>query len=203
MASFNNDLWKTVVITKRVHLGLRFVDGKIAKVLQYIIKEEVEGKCLSHGYVKRNSVTIESFSTGLLKAASVAFDVIFSCEVCLPVHGQHLKCIVKSRTSAGLRAEVEIKDHTPSPIVVFIARDHYINKPSILSFMDDANGAEGKMIEVTVIGQRFQLNDNQIRVIAELHLDELNSVTTPDDENYAVDMSAATGGGRKRKVVVV
>ena len=190
------ELWKTVAICKRVHLAMRFVDNKIKKVLTSLIKKEVEGKCLSHGYVKRESVTIESISAGLLKAGDVAFDVVFTCEVCLPMHGQPLTCVVKSRTAAGLRAEVEIQGHTPSPIVVFIALDHYINQPNILSFIKGEEAADGKEIEVKVIGQRFQLNDNQIRVIAELNIAE--NVLPTEDQYDAI----ALGGGRKRKVLL-
>jgi len=191
------DLWKNIAISKRVHLAMRFVDKNIQKVLSSIIKKEVEGKCLAHGYVKRNSVTIVSYSAGLLKAGDVAFDVVFTCDVCLPMHGQPLTCIVKSRSAVGIRAEVDIPGHSPAPIVVFIALDHYINQPHVLSFMKSEEAEEGKEIEVSVIGQRFQLNDNQIRVIAELNI--VDTVVAADDQ-YEVEVGA---GGRKRKVLLL
>ncbi len=80
MAAFPaNDaqLWKKILITKRVHLAMRYVGKNINTVLLTILKTQVEGKCLSHGYIKRKSVKLESFSIGLLKAAEVAFDVVF------------------------------------------------------------------------------------------------------------------------------
>ena len=50
----------------------------------------------------------------------------------------------------------------PSPIVVFIARDHYYEKDYF------NNVKEGDNIMIKVIGQRFELNDKYISIVAEL-----------------------------------
>ena len=64
----------------------------------------------------------------------------------------------KNITKAGIRAEVEDDDNS---LIIFVARDHnYLNK----SF---SNVKENQEIIVRVIGQRFELNDKNISVIAE------------------------------------
>ena len=49
-----------------------------------------------------------------------------------------------------------------SPITVFLARDHYANNPLFLKLN------EGDLINIKVIGTRFELNDKNIYIIAEL-----------------------------------
>ena len=59
----------------------------------------------------------------------------------------------------GIRAEV--KD-MPSPVVIFVARDHNYNSQL---FTDTKVNDE---IMVRVIGQRYELNDAYISIIAEI-----------------------------------
>ena len=70
-----------------------------------------------------------------------------------------INCKATNITKAGIRAE------TPdeiSPVVIFVARDHHY----MSSYF--TNVKEGEDIVVRVIGQRYELNDKYISVIAEL-----------------------------------
>jgi DNA-directed RNA polymerase subunit E'/Rpb7 len=200
-------IWKKVVLTRRVNLAMRFVFDNLWDVLHLVIKRQVEGKCIANGYVKPDSVHIVSHSSGLLKAADVVFDIVFECEVCFPMNGQVLTCVIKSKTSAGIRAEVSFADAAKSPIVVFLARDHHLQRRAYLTLdkMSDEQLSNHPEIQVKVIGQRFQINDDQIRVIAEL-LDESDGdgnsrlrVSDRDAEDYSTSVVASDS--RKRKVV--
>ena len=51
--------------------------------------------------------------------------MVFECEICFPVEGILLSCVAKNITKAGIRAESATE--TPSPVVIFIARDHHFN----------------------------------------------------------------------------
>ena len=94
--------------------------------------------------------------------------------LCLPVEDMKIKCIVKNITKAGIRAEI---DEDPTPIVVFISRDHHY-KSGQFSKID-----VGNVITVNIIGQRYELNDSYVSVIAEL--DE------PDDDAGSTDVKEA------------
>jgi len=85
---------------------------------------------------------------------------VFECEICFPVEGMLISCVAKFITKAGIKAESEVD--VPSPVVVFIARDHHYN----VDFFSDIK--DGDKITVKVIGQRFELNDKFISVIGEL-----------------------------------
>jgi hypothetical protein len=71
-----------------------------------------------------------------------------------------MNCIAKNITKAGIRAESS--EETPSPFVLFIARDHYYAS-------DYFNSIEEKeKFTARVIAQRFELNDKYVSIIAEL-----------------------------------
>jgi hypothetical protein len=71
----------------------------------------------------------------------------------------NITCIAKNITKAGIRAETS---DLPSPVVIFVARDHHYSTPyfSDVKEMDE--------IVIKVIGQRYELNDKYISIIAEL-----------------------------------
>jgi hypothetical protein len=73
----------------------------------------------------------------------------------------NINCIAVNITkSAGIRAE--IADISPSPAVIFITRDHHYNDDYFSQIK------EGDRFSATVIGQRFELNDKFISIIAKL-----------------------------------
>ncbi len=94
-----------------------------------------------------------------MKSNYVVFEVAFECLVCSPVEGMHIECVAKNITKAGIRAET---NEDPSPVVVFVSRDHHYASTYFSSIKADQD------IKVRVIGQRFELNDKYISVIAEL-----------------------------------
>ena len=71
-----------------------------------------------------------------------------------------VKCYAKNITKAGIRAEL---DETPTPLIIFIARDHHYRNPEYFSSI-----SENDPILIKIIGQRYELNDPAISVIAEL-----------------------------------
>jgi hypothetical protein len=156
------DIYMTNVITRQIALPMHRVGKNIKNVLENLISNQIEGKCVAEGYIRKGSTKILTYSSGVLKADNVIFEVVFECQVCSLVEGMKVKVIAKNITKAGIRAET---DENPSPIVVFVARDHHVsgNKSAYFSSIKT-----DETIEVRVIGQRYELNDKYISVIAEL-----------------------------------
>jgi hypothetical protein len=71
-----------------------------------------------------------------------------------------LNCVAKNVTKAGIRADSA--EESPSPFVVFIARDHYFANDYFNSI------EENDKFIARVIAQRFELNDKYISIIAEI-----------------------------------
>lgn len=147
-------------ITKSISLPINAIGKGLFQTIERTIAAMVEGKCIVEGFVKTGSVRVITYSSGLVKSDSVLFNVVFECSVCYPVAGMLMNCTAKNITKAGIRAESS--EETPSPFVLFIARDHYYAS-------DYFNSIEEKeKFTARVIAQRFELNDKYVSIIAEL-----------------------------------
>ncbi len=147
-------------ISHSIGLPITAVGKNLTEVIEKNIRQIYEGKCSVEGYVKPGSIKIITTSSGLIKGDLVVFEVAFDCEVCFPVEGMRILCVAKNITKAGIRAESA--NETPSPIVVFIARDHHYSSDYFSKI------TEGDKFTARVIGQRFELNDKYVSIIAEL-----------------------------------
>lgn len=158
--SNTKNVYSRSLITKNVSLPITAVSKSLNQTLEETIVSSVEGKCIVEGYVKPKSVKIITYSSGVVKGDKILFEIAYECEVCFPVAGMLLNCIAKNITKAGIRAESA--DETPSPFVLFIARDHYFANDYFNSI------EENEKFTARVIAQRFELNDNYISIIAEI-----------------------------------
>jgi hypothetical protein len=147
-------------ITKKIILPITAIGKNLMQTIEKTISKMVGGKCIVEGFVKPDSVRVITFSSGVVKGENIIFDVVFNCQVCFPVAGMNLNCVAKNITKAGIRAESA--DETPSPFILYIARDHY--------YSSDAFNAvqENEKIMCRVIAQRFELNDKYVSIIGEL-----------------------------------
>ncbi len=143
-----------------INLPIESINATLTQNLENFIIGEIEGKCIMEGYVKPGSIKIISHSSGLMKGSDVQFDVVYECLVCFPVSGMKLNCIVKNITKAGIKAEAY--NESPSPYILFVARDHFYNENKFLEIK------ENDQFTARVIGQRFELNDQFISIIGEI-----------------------------------
>jgi len=152
--------YNKVMITKKIHVPIVKVGKDLKETLEKYISSEVEGRCIEMGYVQPRSVRVFSYSSGELKDSLAIFDVVYECMICHPVEGMEIDCVALNITeTAGIRAETEEK---PSPLIIYLARDHNYQIPEF------SKVKVGDKIRVKVIGQRFELNDSAVSVIAEL-----------------------------------
>lgn len=153
-------IYHKTLIAKKVSVNIVNIGANLDETLRILVASQIEGKCIIEGYVKPNSVIIKSSSSGLIRGGvNILFDVIIECLICLPVEGMNIRCIAKNITKAGIRAET---DENPSPLILFISRDYH-NKSAAFK-----NVKVNDLIDVKVIGQRFELNDKFIYIIAEM-----------------------------------
>jgi DNA-directed RNA polymerase subunit E'/Rpb7 len=154
-------IYSKCLITRKIVLNINVIGKNLKETIEANIKANYEGKCIVEGYIKQGSTNIITYSSGLIERGNIiSFEVVFECEICFPVEGMLILCSVKNITKAGIRAESATD--IPSPIVVFVAKDHHFNS----SHFSEVN--EGDKITVKVIGQRFELNDKYISIIGEL-----------------------------------
>ena len=121
-------------------------------------RNKLEGRCRKEGYISINSMTLDSYSCGLLYADSVSFDVRFLADVCNPEVDTITECKIINNTKIGIRGIYQEKDN---PIIFFVSREHNPKKNFDEYFI-------GQTLPVKIIGTRFELNDTSISSISEI-----------------------------------
>lgn len=154
-------VYSRCLITRKIVLPITSIGKNLQEVIEENIKINFEGKCVVEGYIKPNSSKIVTYSSGIIERGNnIIFEVVFECDVCFPVEGMIISCVAKNITKAGIRAESA--NDVPSPVVVFIAKDHHFSVPQFSEIQ------EGDKFNIRVIGQRFELNDKYVSIIGEL-----------------------------------
>jgi hypothetical protein len=134
--------------------------------LKDVVSKEIGGKCIPDGFVKPESCSLQCYSIGTFLAGNIHFVVNIECMICCPKEGTVLSCIAKTVTQAGIRAHALCD---PSPIVVYISREMHdaVSKHRLMSNSMDSI-KPGDVIQVRVVGRRFELNDKHVSIIGEL-----------------------------------
>jgi DNA-directed RNA polymerase subunit E'/Rpb7 len=154
-------VYSRCLLTRKIVLPITTIGKNLKENIEENIRTHFEGKCVVEGYVKPNSVKIITHSSGIIcQGNNICFEIVFECDVCFPVEGMLMQCVAKNITKAGIRAESD--NEVPSPIVVFIAKDHHYSN----NYFNEIK--EGDKMTIRVIGQRFELNDRYISIIGEL-----------------------------------
>ena len=156
---------KTEIFTPLLETDVVYIPfNKIGKNVDEIVKKKLvhklEGKCMKDGFVETGSLETISISSGLLVGQYIKYTIAYQCRVCFPVENMIIECTAKNITKAGIKAI--LSKYEKSPMIIFIARDHHYNNDKFNSIN------ENDVIKVKIIGQRFELNDEYISVIAEI-----------------------------------
>ena len=156
------DIYSDALLTRVIEIPMNAVGSGIKEKLEKKLRSMIEGKCISEGFVKPRSIKVLTYSSGkIYDGNKIHFETTFEVKICLPVEGMLMECVAKNITKAGIRSEV-ISDESESPVVIFVARDHHYSSDYFSSIK------ENDSIKIRVIGQRFELNDKYISIIAEL-----------------------------------
>ena len=153
-----DSLYTEAIIQEKIKIQFNKVSNNMTRFFESYAEKKIESKCRNEGYVRMGSSSVLSYSTGLLTSDSIIYNVVYSVDVCYPYENMEIKCKIKNITKIGIRAV--ISEHN-NPIVLFISREHNPDK-------DFDQYKENQIINVKVLGHRFELNDEYISVIGEL-----------------------------------
>ena len=158
-------------------------------VLLEKLKDRLEGKCNTRGLIKENSIEMLSRSCGSLYATNFKGDLHFNVKiayrVCNPQEGSIIRCRVYNFNKAGILAGLGTT-LTDSPIMILIPRHHHVDQELFHKINI------GDTVNVEIIGKKFELNDNQIRIIALLK----------DDKDKSQTGGTPLSGGEKQVSVI-
>jgi DNA-directed RNA polymerase subunit E'/Rpb7 len=162
MASKKNNIYTKIIDSEKIKIPFNKLSNNIFEILQNILKERLEKKCNKNGYVKSNSVKLISHSVGELVAENIIFQVSYECYISNPPEDLVIECVVSSITKVGIRALLKNDSEEDSPFVIFVARDHHYNNKDFSKILVN------DIINIKVLGKRFELYDNNISIIGEL-----------------------------------
>ena len=191
--SLIDNIYCKSLLSRKVYLEFTSIDKNIVMTLENKLKQEYEGKCCIEGYIKHGSIQVVSYSSGELSGDKIIYNVVFECLLTNPVESMIILCNAKSITKVGIRAEINSDDNI-SPYIIFIARDHHYTNELF------SKVKENDVIKVKVLGQRYELNDKFISVIAEL-IDINNYETTKSEmmEDLAIKSKSKSRTSSEKK----
>merc|ERR1711935_840341 len=173
---FVNNILNTTLQIKPNQIG-----DNIDDILLDKLKKKVEGKCDRNGYIRHDSVKILKRSMGHIIQGnfngSCNFRINYLVDICRPVEGMIIKGIIRNLNKMGLFCEVH--DIEPSPLSIILAKRHHLNNSDFeKKKLDD-------VINIEIIGIKFNYNDTQISCIGRLSNNSktLESIIEDDDEN--------------------
>jgi hypothetical protein len=154
------DFYHDSLLSRSITIPMIEMGGDMEEVLSKEISS-LEGKCLEEGYLKKGSTKLIRYSCGVLKGSNIIIQVIFQGKIANPVKGESFICVVENNTRAGIKGRLDAEEN---PFIVFLAKDHH----QMPEFSDIK---ENEKVKVVILGQRFEINDPKISIIAVL--DEL------------------------------
>ena len=154
-----SNIFMPSVLTHVVYLPANKIGSNLDEVMLNMLKREVGNKCITFGYIDRDSISILQRSIGKINSShlngSISCDVSYQANLCNPDEGSIVECTVKSINKMGILAEVH-------PLTVVLARQHHLEDPHFEMV------EVGDCIQVKIMGKRFELNDDQITAIGQL-----------------------------------
>lgn len=144
------------------------------------LKNKVEGKCDSYGYIKNDSARIIKRSIGILSQCDfrglAEYRIVYSVDICNPVEGMVVNCVVKNINKMGLFCSCA--DYDPSPLSFILAKQHHLKdeKFELVKIND--------IIKVEIIGVKFNYNDTNISCIGKLRTNNFSMEEELDNEPH-------------------
>lgn len=164
--NLDDSLYNELLLKENIEVPPNKFNSKLDSYLEESLKDKIEEKCISEGYIKKNSINILKKSLGLLKGSRFNGDInyvlLYKALVCNPKIGTIIKCNVKLvNNKLGILGN-------NGPLTIIVGRQFH-NNPSLL---DEVN--VGDDIEIKIIDSKYSLNDKEIKIIGKLNIDSDN-----------------------------
>lgn len=146
---------------------------------QYIfdkLKDKIEGVCSRHGFVKTGSITIKKIAPGTVELSTlsgyVCYRILFEALICNPMIGNIVKAEVTRINRFGVLA---VSD---SIIEIIIAK----NSINIQSEIDLDSVKVGDILNIEILGKKFELGEKKISVVGRVLKDDINPINSEDED---------------------
>jgi DNA-directed RNA polymerase subunit E'/Rpb7 len=152
---------------------------KLDDILLDHLRERLEGRCSSHGFVLKGSLELLSRSMGVLEHGRYTGNVIYHVQaqgkVFNPANGTRVRGTILKKNKMGLYMIYE------DAIRILVPRDLHLGSDSFEAL------EPGTEIDVVIRKSRFQINDDFILSIAVLSDSEGNAIVPVETNTEATE----------------
>ena len=122
-------IYEDKILSDVIHLRPNQLNyPNISDIILQNLKDKVEGRCISEGYIKPESVEIVSRNSGLMEnhdfSGSLTYTIKYKGSICIPRINQVVECMVDTHDDTNSVCYIE--DEETSPMEIYLFRDHYI-----------------------------------------------------------------------------
>ena len=150
---------KEELFPNEIPVNSKKLSEEINQKLLTKIKSKIGNKCLSYGYIDKDSIKIVNRSIGRINTAhlngNLYFDVKCEAMICMPSEGTRIRCKALDKNKAGLFAK-------KGPLQILIPT--VLHPEGERGFMETIQ--KNDMIWVIIADVRIELNQPVIQVIA-------------------------------------
>ena len=69
-------IYSKILITRNISLHINAIGNNVKDLLRKKLSSEIEGKCIVEGYIKPKSVSILTYSSGIIKGNKILFEIV-------------------------------------------------------------------------------------------------------------------------------
>lgn len=168
----DSDIFVTSVLHDKVKLCAADLHSGYRDKIDALLKSKLEGKCTKHGLIKMNSIELLKTSAGVVEVqtfkGSVIYNVKFRADVCNPLIGSVVRAKVQNFNSFGILCACSYTylDAIQAPKQCSVLEIIVPKKSMAVQSEVPLNSLKiGQMINIEVMGKKFQLNDKTINVM--------------------------------------
>ena len=158
--SLNKNLYTVNILNDIIVIDGDEISNSIDEILTKKLKDKVGHRCIKEGYVDKESIKIIERTIGKIVShsfdGSIKYNIKYSADVCNLLKGLVVTGKIKNISKMGILLDKQ-------PLEIILARQHHADK----SIFDNSNYDDE--INVTILGSKFDLNDDKIICIGKLN----------------------------------
>ena len=185
------DIFVKSLCKETVKLEPKYLDNNFKNEIIKRLRKNLEGKCSNHGYIKKDSIEIYKIKPGIIEQSTLSgfinYDVYFHAEVCNPLNKSIIQGRVTKFNRFGILVEAgyDYEEEFITILEIIIPKNSF----NIVSEIDDLNKIQiGDIVNVEILGKKYQLNDTTINVIGRIVKDDKISNIYYDKKEYHKDL---------------
>ena len=162
----STDLFTPIKFTTNIYIKPSDITKDYDQLFIKKLKNDLEGICTKHGYIKKDSIKIIKRSIGTIIRqhfnGNMLYELNCTADICNPVIGSVTKCKVKNKNTMGLLAQGFYNNDAVLEIII----------PKISAGIKSEVDLEkiniGDEILIEVCGKKFVLYDKYISIIGKV-----------------------------------